>query len=92
MGYLVIHRKKHTLLCSTFKHNDSEIDNDKTISQLFNKFFVNAPKDLHKSLPPQAEDPTSNMSPNSNTLNFTPTNADEVLRILLHMKISSAGL
>ena len=88
---LVIHRKKRTLRCFTFKHNDSEIDNDKTISQLFNKFFLNAPKDLYKSLPPQTEDPTSNISPNSNYLSLTPTNADEVLRILLHMKNSSAG-
>ena len=70
---LVIHRKKRTLRCSTFKHNDSEIDNDKTISQLFNKFFLNAPKDLYKSLPPQTEDPTSNISPNSNSLYLTPT-------------------
>ena len=87
----VIHRKKRTLRCSTFKHNDSEIDNDKTISQLFNKFFLNAPKDLYMSLPPQTEDPTSNISPNSNSLYLTPANADEVLRILLHMKNSSAG-
>ena len=28
---LVIHRKKRTLRCSTFKNNDSEIDNVSTI-------------------------------------------------------------
>ena len=88
---VVIHREKRKKMNSTFKYKDSEVNNEQQIAQLFNKYFLNVPRNLYKALPPETEDPTSYMKTNVNSLYLTPTDADEVLSLLKDMKNSSAG-
>ena len=88
---LVINKKIRTKRCSTFKYEDSEIDNEEKIAQLFNKYFINVPRNLYKSIPPKTMDPSSCIKSNDSTMYLTPCNANEILNILIDMKNSSAG-
>ncbi len=88
----IINRRKNGTNNITFKHNDRNVSNNVDIANHFNNYFLNAPKDLCKALPPQSKDPCSYLKGHVNdSLFMSPTNEDEMLNILYSMKNSAAG-
>ena len=87
----VINRKKHKNKQVVFKHNDVEIADNKTIANQFNKYFIQAPKQLAKVLPNQNSDPVSYVTPNVNSFYLNPVTKEEVLKTICKFKNTSAG-
>jgi len=88
----IINRRKNSIHSIVFKHNNCNVSNNVDIANHFNNYFLHAPNDLCKNLPPASKDPCSYLKKHFNESFFmTPTDENEILKILSHIKNSSAG-
>ena len=55
----IINRKRTLHHKITFNDDGKKISDNKHIAKLFNKYFLNAPKELIKKFPSQTKDPQS---------------------------------
>ena len=89
---MIINKKKTTHQNTTFEVNGNKISNNSTIANLFNKYFVNAPRELCKTIPAQCKDPCSYVKSSINeSLYLNPATEGEICKILLGLKNSSPG-
>ncbi len=87
----VISRKKHDNRSITFWHNNIDISDKYAIASLFNKYFLNAPKEIYKTIPSKCHDPCKYVNRSSGTLFMKPVTNDEIKKLLSSLRNTSAG-
>ena len=88
----IINRKRTLHHKLTFNDDGKKISDNKHIAKLFNKYFLNAPKELIKKFPSQTKDPQSYLPERTNnSIYFTPVTEYEILKIMSTLNNSSPG-
>ena len=88
----VINKRKYTLSSSKFKHNGQVIDDGFEISNRFNKYFVHVGESLASVIPQSSKMPSDYLKHDIvNILYLDPVTEDEIDKIILNFRDSSAG-
>ena len=88
----IINRKRTLYHKITFNDDGKKISDNKHFAKLFNKYFLNAPKELIKKFPSQTKDPQSYLPERiNNSIYFTPATEYEILKIMSTLNNSSPG-
>jgi len=89
---IIINRHKNVHNNITFDINGKQISDSKDIADKFNKYFLNAPKELYKGFSVQSRDPKCYLKNKiRDSIYFHPTTENEVSIILADLRNSSAG-
>ena len=70
----------------SFVHNGDNIESPLQISNLFCKYFVEHPRNIHGTIPPSSDDYAYLIEPNLNTMFFSPCTDFEISKTIRHLK------
>ena len=89
---MIINKKKHTKQTTTFDINGEKVSDNNIIANRFNKYFINAPKELCKQFKKQTKIPCSYLrNKTCESFYMRPTSEDEISKLLSNIKNSSPG-
>ena len=75
-------KNNHINITDYFDTNGIKISNNSTIANLFNKYFVNTPRELCKTIPTQCKGPCSYVKSSiTETLYLNPATESEICKI-----------